>query len=522
VRFLLALGLCLLVSGQARAEFEGTVFVDANTNGVRDADESGLGGVVVTNGLHVVRSDPEGRYALPERDGFVYLTRPDGFQVDTWYRTGGGDFALVPTSPARDFFFIQISDSHVFDRMEDYATFLGGRPWFVPEFVADWFTVDLLEEIYGDAHPDGVINRLREELAPFFDAGDLSDRATFRAYSDELARPGSELDQVTESARAAFAEVAAQKPSFVIATGDLVLEGNRATPEAMERWLVFYTELANSTGLPFYNTIGNNEITGSQNRDMTPDHPAFGKAYFKRFFGPTYYSFDRGPFHFVALDTHRHMPLPPDRPRRHSFAHMPDAVYRWVEADLSAHAGSVLVVLNHEPFHFDPAWPFENNDSQRAVDLGVFERHDVRYVLTGHIHFNSFWPDSGTIHITTGALSGFRWGLPASVHPRGYRLFYTRDGELYSAWKQTGKPLIAIAQGPPRDGDVVLAFADATGPFQAVRVERAGVGLPLEPWGTSFARVPLEGTGEGALVVTATLVSGESLTLELDPAASPR
>ena len=43
----------------------GTVFEDRNGNRLRDAGEPGLAGVLVSNGLEVVRSDPEGRYSLP-------------------------------------------------------------------------------------------------------------------------------------------------------------------------------------------------------------------------------------------------------------------------------------------------------------------------------------------------------------------------------------------------------------------------------------------------------------------------
>src|SRR3546814_11357420 len=43
----------------------GTVFEDGNGNGVRDAGEAGIAGVAVSDGRQVVRTDAQGRYALP-------------------------------------------------------------------------------------------------------------------------------------------------------------------------------------------------------------------------------------------------------------------------------------------------------------------------------------------------------------------------------------------------------------------------------------------------------------------------
>jgi 3',5'-cyclic AMP phosphodiesterase CpdA len=504
---------CLLAAPSS-ADYTGTVFVDTDGDGVRRVDEAGLAGVVVTNGRDVVRSDPVGRYALPEHGEFVYLTRPDRFGCEIWYRTGGGDFALTPAvgTPADEFFFIQVSDAHVYDRTSDFAEFSSPAiPWWFPQYLADWLTVRTLQRVYGEH----VVDRLREAVRPWVDAGDLGDVAAFRAYSDEVRREGSPLGDVVGAARAAIAEVEGLGPDFVIQTGDLILEGNFATAEAVERWLRFYLSLA-SPDLERYDTIGNNEIAGSSNDAFPPSDPSYGKQPFRSHFGPTYYSFDRGAFHFVALDTHRFAPTA-DEPEHWDFNRMEPEVAAWLDADLAAHADRVLVVLNHEPFHFDPAWPFEGDPNQTAQDEGLFAKHGVAWVLTGHTHFNSFWPEDGVTHLTTGALSGLRWVLPASVHARGYRLFYARDGGLYSSWKATGEVVLARSQGAERPGEIVLVAADRSGPFATLALDRDGQRLPLERWGAYFARIPLAADG-GPLVVTATRADGTSERLELDVA----
>jgi hypothetical protein len=156
----------------------------------------------------------------------------------------------------------------------------------------------------------------------------------------------------------------------------------------------------------------------------------------------------------------------------------------WLDADLAAHADRALVVLNHEPFAADPRWPI---DYEPALDHGRLAAHKVRYVLAGHVHWNGLVEQNGTTHITTGALSGLRWILPADLHERGYRLFYARDGRLWHAWKRLDEPALAFVGGS--DEGPVFVAADRSGAFASVEATQDGVALPLERWGAYFVRV---------------------------------
>jgi len=129
---LLLLGLLLLLPITAHAEavpragsIQGVVFSDTNGNGARDAGEPRLADVGVSDGRDVVRTDPSGRYTLPNAGGearFVFVSVPAG------YRKGGRywlavepaatrrsyDFALVPAAPTGDrFSFIHLGDTHI-------------------------------------------------------------------------------------------------------------------------------------------------------------------------------------------------------------------------------------------------------------------------------------------------------------------------------------------------------------------------------------------------------------------------
>jgi hypothetical protein len=112
-----ALALLLLVTGPAFGTgLSGVVFEDANGNGVRDANETGMPGVALSNGRGLVRSDASGRFEIAAGEGdIVFAIKPAGFRFgerddglpDFWVRAGDAarhDFALRRQSfpPMRD------------------------------------------------------------------------------------------------------------------------------------------------------------------------------------------------------------------------------------------------------------------------------------------------------------------------------------------------------------------------------------------------------------------------------------
>jgi hypothetical protein len=192
---------------------------------------------------------------------------------------------------------------------------------------------------------------------------------------------------------------------------------------------------------------------------------------------------------------------------------MEDDEAAWLAADLVQHSDRVLVVLNHEPFHIDPVWGMAE-DAQHAQDEGLFAKHGVDYALTGHIHFNSFQESDGITHITTGALSGLRWVLPAALHPRGYRLFYARGSELHSAWKETGEVVIAPAEPSGAAGRRIAVAADRGGPFSEIEASLAGRIVPVKRLGDYFVELPLA-DGAGVVSLTARRDDGSHETADI-------
>ena len=115
--------LVLVVASPAGAQdggVRGTVFVDANANGVLDRGERGLAGAVVSNQDAVVVTDASGAFTVPRGGtGIVFVSVPDGYRsVGRFWRAANDSaasiaFALAPVAAAREFTFVHASDTHI-------------------------------------------------------------------------------------------------------------------------------------------------------------------------------------------------------------------------------------------------------------------------------------------------------------------------------------------------------------------------------------------------------------------------
>ena len=80
---LLSLMLCLPLC----AQFKGTVYIDSNQSGILDKSDKPLMGVMVTDGLNVVKTDKKGRFSLPgfAKTRFITITTPPGLETQQFY-----------------------------------------------------------------------------------------------------------------------------------------------------------------------------------------------------------------------------------------------------------------------------------------------------------------------------------------------------------------------------------------------------------------------------------------------------
>lgn len=235
--------LCLFLGIQqaifAQTTATGTVYHDLNKNGRKEIGEPGIANVCVSNGKEVVKTDKNGKWALPVGD-------------DT------GFFVIKPA---------------------EYAVPLTG---------------DNLPKNYYLHKPNGSPSTKTEGVAPTgalprsidFSLWKQKQEKQFSVllFSDTQVRGLTEVNYVT---RDVVEESIGTKARFGISLGDIVADDPN-----------LFAEINGSIGqigLPWYNIFGNHDF----NRGATDNQ--FSDETFERFYGPSTYAFEEGEVAFIGL-----------------------------------------------------------------------------------------------------------------------------------------------------------------------------------------------------------------------------
>ncbi|HEV8366137.1 MAG TPA: metallophosphoesterase [Gemmatimonadaceae bacterium] len=135
------------------------------------------------------------------------------------------------------------------------------------------------------------------------------------------------------------------RPAFVLISGDLVRDALR-TPESEARgyYDLFVHELESFT-VPVFTVPGNHEIFGIERHRslVSPEHPLYGKRFYRSVLGPNYYSFEYGGVHFMGLDTVDYDDL-------WYYGHVDSLQMAWIKRDVERlPANMPVVTFNHIP-----------------------------------------------------------------------------------------------------------------------------------------------------------------------------
>ncbi|MFE9043406.1 PQQ-binding-like beta-propeller repeat protein [Streptomyces sp. NPDC007818] len=228
----------------------GTVFRDANANGVRDAGEPGMAGISVTDGAVWATTGADGSYSIaidPARreTDLVNVVSPNGY------------------TPAL-------------------------RADHVPQF---------FQKVPAGAGPHTGVNFA---LVPDTNAADPTEK--WLMVSDVEVGNGSDAGAAANLVRwtarvKAMAEV--HGATMTMTTGDLTVTDYAPEPRRQGGFDVLRNGLANGKlGHPFYPVIGNHDFGGA----ATSTGYGGSMEYWRRNMGPEWYSFDRNGRHIVILE----------------------------------------------------------------------------------------------------------------------------------------------------------------------------------------------------------------------------
>jgi len=211
---------------------------------------------------------------------------------------------------------------------------------------------------------------------------------TFLVYGDTRTRH--------DVHQALVGKAMAEKPCFVVNTGDLVSNGI-----SIVDWEKFFEiNQGLMRNVPYFPCLGNHE------RDA---------AYYFNFFSlpgnERYYSFDWGNVHVAVLDTSG--PALPARAEPYTYGELQaweaglskyqDQQLDWLSRDLLANRAAEFKIV---AFHV-PLWTAKTSRQEAAAAMrerfhGIFRRYGVDMVFNGHDHYYLHVVDEGVHHVITG------------------------------------------------------------------------------------------------------------------------
>ena len=203
-------------------------------------------------------------------------------------------------------------------------------------------------------------------------------------------------------------------PVHGIGVGDLVWDNHALFPA--------YTKALNTMGIPFFQALGNHDMDYRLGDDETSDKT------FQDFYGPTYYSFNRGKAHYVVLDDVRYLGVD-----RTYDGFIVQKQLDWLAKDLEYVDRNALLIINlHIPVH--------NAVKNRDELYKLLRRFKNVHIMSGHTHYNKNVITENVFEHNHGTVCGAWWTGPicGDGTPRGYGVYEVDGTDLKWYYKGTG------------------------------------------------------------------------------------
>ena len=216
------------------------------------------------------------------------------------------------------------------------------------------------------------------------------------------------------------------KPDFVITGGDLIMDALGQTYGRADSLYRLYDKTVKHLEMPVYNTMGNHEIYGIYKKSgASRSHPEFSEKMYENRLGKSYYSFDHKGWHFIILNS-----VDETAEGGNYEGNIDDRQIEWLKADLvNVDPETPIIISTHIPFStvywriYDS--PTKPNNSNIVVKntpeiLKLFEGHNLKLVLQGHMHIIEEVEVNGITYLTCGAIAGRWWTGPYQGFEEGF------------------------------------------------------------------------------------------------------
>jgi 3',5'-cyclic-AMP phosphodiesterase len=236
----------------------------------------------------------------------------------------------------------------------------------------------------------------------------------------------------------AFHHAQSQKPKvdFVINGGDSIMDSLAADKQkTKEQWDLFHSILKNENSLPVYHCIGNHDVWGWFVKENKPDaDKLYGKqwAVDVQQLPGRYYSFTKGNWHFIVLDSTQL------NPEGGYIAYIDPQQMDWVKQELENYKVKFICFVSHIPILSICAGLFFNKTEANG-DLKIqrnlmhtdfiqlkklfLQYPNIKVCLSGHIHLQDEVDYLGIKYYCNGAVSGNWWNGSFNDFAPAYAVF---------------------------------------------------------------------------------------------------
>ena len=366
----------------------GMVYHDLNRNSIHDENEPGLEGISVSNGREIVKTNARGQWQLPHDDDTIFFViKPSGWMTPVNKHQLPQFFYIhKPAGSPKTFRYKGVDPTGPLPSSINFALHKTDEP---TEFKAIFF---------GDPQP-------------------------------------SNIEQVDYIKHDIIEELIGTDARFGVTLGDIMFDKLELFPQSNADIALI--------GIPWFNVIGNHDLNMDADKDSDSDET------FHRLFGPSYYSFDYGPVHFIILDA---VDWAKRNGKRGYHGGIDEEQMAFVKNDLALVPEKKLVCLM---MHI----PLPKVGNRREL-YRLIEKRPHTLSISGHEHWHAHkyigaeddWRgDKPHHHIVNVTVSGTWWkgrkdevGIPHTTMrdgaPNGYSIITFKDTEHVLEFKAARQP----------------------------------------------------------------------------------
>lgn len=195
-----------------------------------------------------------------------------------------------------------------------------------------------------------------------------------------------------------------------------------------------YIDTVARLDFPIYRAIGNH--------DMTYGGRTFEYSFktFENYFGPDYYSFNKGKAHYIVLNNNFYV----NRDYQY-IGYIDERTFAWMEEDLKfVPKGSLVFVMMHIPSSLTAKLQWNTllqDETSNASALYEMLKGYNAHIISGHTHFNlNICFNDSLMEHNTAAVCGIWWKADICMDgtPIGYGVYEVEGNDLKWRYKSAG------------------------------------------------------------------------------------